>query len=110
MTFYKLEKKCYLLRSCLVGARRMLLLIVEWIFLLMGEVWLMHNADTQCTVGVDGWPRGREEFLCFFVCFDINMNLFYNWYPKHKYRYNNIFSSISINIIISVITTEYVYV
>ena len=78
MTFYKPERKCYLLRSCLVGARRMLLLIVEWIFLLMGEVWLMHNADTQCTVGVDGWPRGREEFLYFFVCFDINMNLFYN--------------------------------
>ena len=25
------------------------------VFLLMGEVWLMHNADTQCTV------RGREE-------------------------------------------------
>ena len=92
-----------------MGARGMLLLVVEWVFVLMGEVWLNHNADTQCSVGVNRWPRGRDKFLHFF-CFDINMNLFYNWYPKHKYKYNNIFNSILINILISMITTEYVCV
>lgn len=33
----------------------MLLFKVEQAFLPMAEVWLMHNADTQCIVG------GREE-------------------------------------------------
>ena len=67
MTFYKLKRKCYLLRSCLVGARGMLLLVVECVFVLMGEVWLNHNADTQCSVGVNRWPRGRDKFLHFFL-------------------------------------------
>ena len=32
---YKIKKECYLLRSCLVGARRMLLFMVEQVCLLM---------------------------------------------------------------------------
>ena len=38
--------------------------MVEQVFLLMREDWSMHNADTQCTVGGEGRPKGREEFLC----------------------------------------------
>ena len=38
-------------KSYLVDARRMLLFRAN----LMGEVWLRHNADTQCTV------EGREN-------------------------------------------------
>ena len=53
MTAYGTKKECSLLRSCLVDAGRMLPLMVEQVFLLMGEVWLMHN--TQCTI------EGREE-------------------------------------------------
>ena len=51
MTPYKIKKACYLLRSFLVGARRMLLFMVEQVFLLIGE----FNVDTQCTV------KGRKE-------------------------------------------------
>ena len=35
----------------------------------------MHNADAQCTVGGEGRPKGRKEFLCLnFSCLAINMN------------------------------------
>ena len=30
----------------------------------MGDALSMHNADTQCTVGRERRPKGREEFLC----------------------------------------------
>ena len=40
---YKI-KECYLLRSCLIAGRRMLLFMAEQVFLLMGEVCMMHNA------------------------------------------------------------------
>ena len=60
---YKIKKEYYLLRSCLVDAGRMLLLMAEQVFLLMAEVWLMTNADTQCTVQGDGMPKGREEIF-----------------------------------------------
>ena len=53
MAPYKIKKECYLLRSCLVDAGRMLLSMVEQVFL-PTEVWLMHSADTQYTV----WERG----------------------------------------------------
>ena len=38
VTLYKIKKECYLLRSCLVDAGRMLLFMVKQVFLLMGEV------------------------------------------------------------------------
>ena len=38
VTTHKLKKECYLLRSCLVDARRRFLFMVEQVFLLMGEV------------------------------------------------------------------------
>ena len=72
MTLYKIQKECYLLRSCLIDAGRMLFFMVEQVFVLMGGVWSMHNADTQCT---EREPEGREEFLCLnFSFFAINMN------------------------------------
>lgn len=49
------QEGIYLLRSCLVGTRRMLFFVVEKVFLPMGEVWSMHEADSQYTV------EGREE-------------------------------------------------
>lgn len=52
-----------MLRSCL-DAGRMLLLVVESVFLLMGEVWSMPNAGTQGTVGGEGRPPDRKNFLC----------------------------------------------
>ena len=61
VTPYKIKKDCFLLRSCLVGARRMLLFMIEQVFLLMGEVWLVHNADTQCTVGGRGETKGQRR-------------------------------------------------
>ena len=49
--------------------------MVEQVFLPMGEVWAMHNADAQCTVGGEGKPKGREEFLFLnFSCLAIDMN------------------------------------
>ena len=62
MTPYKIKKECYLLRSYLfTDAGRMLLF--EQVILLIGDVWWMPNADTQCTVGAERSPKGREEFL-----------------------------------------------
>ena len=51
-------------KSYLVDARRRLLFKAK----LMGEVWLMHNADTQCTV------EGRENrfiYKFFLSCHEI---------------------------------------
>ena len=77
LTFYTIQlwtswlEGCYILRCCLVGAKRMLLFMVGWVFLRMGEVWLMHNVDTQYKL------EGREEikgqrkmfmFKCFLSC------------------------------------------
>ena len=39
MILYKIKKECYLLRTCLVDAGRMLLFMVEQVFLLKGKVW-----------------------------------------------------------------------
>ena len=40
-----------------------LLFMVEQLFLPLGEVWFVHNADTQCTVGGERRPKGREFFV-----------------------------------------------
>ena len=62
---YKIKKEYYLLRSCLVDARRMVLFMFEQVFLLMGEVWSMHDADTPCRVGEGRRPTDREEHFIF---------------------------------------------
>ena len=58
-----LKKECYLLRSCLVGARRMLLFMVEQVFLLMGEVGRcmiqIYNAQERGERRL----KGRDNFL-----------------------------------------------
>ena len=38
--------------------------MAEQVFLLMGEVWSMHNADTECTVKGERRPKGKKKFLC----------------------------------------------
>ena len=45
-----------------LDARRMLLFMAEQVLLLMGEVWLMHNAGTQCKVGDEGRPKLGKRF------------------------------------------------
>ena len=45
MTSYKIKKSG--LKSCLVDARGMLLFMVEEAFLPVGEIWSMHDANTQ---------------------------------------------------------------
>ena len=57
----KIKKECYLLRSCLIGTRRMLHFMAEQVFLPMGEVWLMHNADMQFLVVKGEEAKGREN-------------------------------------------------
>ena len=64
MAPYKIRKECYLLRSCLADARRMLLFVVGQVFLPKGEVWLMCHADTQCTVGRGKETKGQKEIFC----------------------------------------------
>ena len=69
-------KEHYLLRSCLVDSGSMLLLTVEQVFLLMGALWSMCNADAQGTVLGEGErPKGRAKFF-FSACF--NFFLFYH--------------------------------
>ena len=77
MTPYKIKKERYLLRSCLVDAGRMLLFTADQVFLLMVEVWLMHDADMQHTVGGERRPRGREDVLCLnFSCLAIKYEFY----------------------------------
>lgn len=38
VTLYKIKKECYLLRNCLGDSGRILLFIIDQVFLLMGEV------------------------------------------------------------------------
>ena len=59
VTSYKIKKKGCLLRSFLIGSGRMLLFTVEQVFLWMGEICFMHDADTQCT----GWRREEVKWL-----------------------------------------------
>ena len=61
VTSFKIKKSC--LKSGLVDARGMLLFMVEEVFLPMGEIWSMHDANTQSTVRGNRRPKGREEFL-----------------------------------------------
>ena len=69
VTLNSIKKEYYLLRSCLVNARK-LLFMIEQILLLMGEVWVMRNTDVQCTGGERGHLRA-ETFLCVnFSCLD----------------------------------------
>ena len=52
MTPYKIKKEYYLSRSCLVDAGRMLLFMVEYVFLLMGGcIMQIHNAELGETRG-----------------------------------------------------------
>ena len=61
MTAYKIKRECYLSRSYLGGAGRMLLFLVERVPLLHGWGGL---EQTQCKVPrVRGGPKGREEFM-----------------------------------------------
>ena len=57
------DQNCYLLRSCLIDARRMLLFMIEQVFLPLGEVWSMHNIDTQCTVEERVEVKGQRKFF-----------------------------------------------
>ena len=68
---YKIKKGCYLVKSCLIDTRRMLPLMVEQLFLLVEEIWLMYNTDTKCTVWGKRRPKGREFIFKFFSCLAI---------------------------------------
>lgn len=61
VTPYKIKKEPYLLRSCLLDARRMLLFMIE--VSANGEVWSLHKAGTQCTVEGERRLKGRENFF-----------------------------------------------
>lgn len=64
MTPLQDQEEMLSLKSCLVGARRMLLFKVEQQFLLMGEVWSTHNADTQRTVEGTEEDKETRQNLC----------------------------------------------
>ena len=57
MGHYKIIEEGYHLRCYLGGGRRMLLCVVEQVFL-PGEVWSMHNTETHYTVKGRGMARG----------------------------------------------------
>ena len=59
MTPYKIKKEGYLLRSCLVDARRMLPFMVEQVFIWMGRLspCTMHSGERE-------EAKGQRKFLC----------------------------------------------
>lgn len=64
---YKTKKECYLLRNCLFDAWPMVLLMIEQVFLLMKEIWLMHS-------GGERRPKGREFFCLDFSYLALSVN------------------------------------
>ena len=77
-------------KDCLVDLGRMLLLVVEQVFLPMGEFWWMHNANIKCTI-----CRKRDTFFMFnfflsyykiWILFHIDMHCF-NVYFMHQIYY-----------------------
>ena len=70
---YKIKKECYLLRNCLVDARRMLSRFSCW----WGGVWLVHNADTLCTEQGERRPEGRELLCLNFPCLAIKYEFYF---------------------------------
>ena len=54
------------LRRCLADAGRMLLFMAEQVFLLMGDGWSMHHADTRGTVQGEKNKRAEKKFLFIF--------------------------------------------
>ena len=65
----KIKKECYLLWSCLVDSRRMLLFMVEQAFLLMGEVWSICDEDTQSTGEENKETKEQRNFFNVFSHF-----------------------------------------
>ena len=61
MTPYVIKKEHYLLRGHLVGAKRMLLFMVERVVSAEGEIGLMHNVDTQGTVNEGEEAKGKRK-------------------------------------------------
>ena len=72
----KIKNDYYLLKSCLVGARRMLFFMVEQVFLPMEASWLKHNADWKCTVEGKEEVKSRKILHLNFSCLVI----------KHQYK------------------------
>lgn len=84
VTPYKIKKECYLLKSYLVGARRMLLLMIKQVFLLMERfgrcVMQIHNAQQTGERRPDSrekvlvlnipWLALKYEFLYFYLLLD----------------------------------------
>lgn len=64
---YKTKKECYLLRSCLFDVWPMVLLMIEQVFLLMKEIWLMHSGGQRR-------PKGREFFCLDFSYLALSVN------------------------------------
>ena len=57
----------------------MLFFMVEQV---LGEVWSMHNADTQCRVQEKRSSKGRQEFFCWnFLCLAIKYKLYFTASP-----------------------------
>ena len=72
----KIKNDYYLLKSCIVGARRMLFFMAEQVFLPMEASWLKHNADWKCTVEGKEEVKGRKILHLNFSCLVI----------KHQYK------------------------
>lgn len=61
MTPYKIKKECYLLRSFLVGTRRMLFFMAEQTFLPMGR-FVYTERYTRDKRGERGGPKAENIF------------------------------------------------
>ena len=85
------EAQCYLL-NCPIGAMRILFSVVEQVFLPMGEVWSMPNADTQCTVKGRKEAKGKRKMSCLdFSCLAIKYEVYFIYICIYAGIYTRIF-------------------
>ena len=43
----------------------------------LGEVWLMHNADVQCTSRGVGGPNGQRRIVCLNFCLTLKYEFYF---------------------------------
>lgn len=71
------QERTLSLSSCLVGAGKMLLLMVKQVFLPKREVCSIYNTNTQWIVGEERRQKGRDFLHLNFSCPAINYEFYF---------------------------------
>ena len=71
VTPYKIKKEFLSFKESILG--HCCSFHLSRLFLTIRECWLLHNADTQCTVQGERQPKGRDSLFEFLLSYDKSM-------------------------------------